>query len=322
MLHLAMDISKEEVVFYADIPKKHFQVPNRFEAIQEFLREENFDPSRTLVGCEATGDYHAQACLAALELGYQVKVLNPILTKQVINATVRKKKTDFSDAEIIAKLLADGHGDVVMEATFQQTKRTMLRVEQKLIGLGADLKRIRKSLEEKAKSMDVSDCLEALDRCLETLEKEADELVKKATETQSRQEEIIDSVPGCGEKLAAIISSEAGDIKRFPSASQFKAYAGIDPRVSQSGNSSYNGHMTKRGNTILRHALFLAANIARIYDPDMKAFYEKKRSEGKSYRHAVCAVSRKVCERIYAIISKNELYYVKPKEKITSLQYS
>jgi transposase len=315
MLHLAMDISKEEVVFYADRLQKHFEVPNTAEAIQAFLQQQAFDPQTTLVGCEATGDYHMQACLAVLEFGYPVKVLNPILTKKVIKATIRKKKTDFSDAEIIAKLLADGHGEIVTKETFQQTKRTSLRVEQKLVALASDLKRIKKSLQEKGKVMDVKDPLEAIEHCLQVIGEEAEVLVKKATEEQDRQEEIIDSVPGCGEKLAAIISAEAGDIKRFPSARQLKAYAGIDPKVSQSGNRSYTGPMTKRGNTILRHALFLAANIARIYDPDMKAFYEKKRAEGKSYRLAICAVSRKLCERIYAIVLKNELYAVKPMQK-------
>lgn len=156
--------------------------------------------------------------------------------------------------------------------------------------------------------MEVADALQAVDNCITKIEDEAKKLLDTATKEQNRQEEIIDSVPGCGIKLAAIISAEAGDIKRFPSASQFKAYVGIDPRVSQSGNSTHHGRMTKRGNSNLRHALFLAAVIARQYDPDMKEFYEKKRTEGKSYRHAVSAVSRKLCERIYAIVSRNELY--------------
>ena len=90
----------------------------------------------------------------------------------------------------------------------------------------------------------------------------------------------IDSVPGCGAKLAAIISAEAGDIKRFPSARQFKAYVGIDPKVTQSGPKEHTGHMTKRGNPLLRYCLFLAANISRQHDPDMKAFYEKNGRKG------------------------------------------
>lgn len=306
-----MDISKEEIVFYADSSGQYFTVPNSSEALRAFLERVPFSQKDTIVGCEATGDYHRESCLFFLQSGYHVRMLNPILTKQVINATIRKKKTDESDAKIIAKLLADGHGEEVTIEQFHQQKRTMLRTEKKLVECYSDLKRVRNTLEEKGKTMDVADALQAVNRCIAVLEEESKQLTEKATEEQNRQEEIIDSVPGCGAKLAAIISAEAGEIKRFPTARQFKAYVGIDPKVTQSGPKAHTGHMTKRGNPILRYSLFLAANIARQHDPDMKAFYEKKRAEGKSYRHAVCAVSRKLCERIYAIVSKNEFYKVK-----------
>lgn len=311
MANLAMDISKEDIVFYADWLDQCFTIENTPASLEEFLQTINCSPQDTLVGCEATGDFHRTSCLFFLELGYQVKMLNPILTKQVINATIRKKKTDASDAKIIAKLLADGYGECLTLEQLQQHKRTMLRTEKKLVECYSDLKRLRKTLEEKGKTMDVSDALEALNRCIEVLEKESKQLVVKATEEQNHQESLIDSIPGCGTKLAAIISAEAGDIKRFPSSRQFKAYVGIDPKVTQSGAKAHTGHITKRGNPILRYALFLAANIARQHDPDLKAFYEKKRAEGKSYRHTICALSRKLCERIYAIVIKNEFYKLK-----------
>lgn len=310
MLHIGMDISKKEIVLYVDTSEQHHTIPNTEEATEDFFRTQGFLLSDTLVGCEATGDFHRASCQTALRLGYPVKVLNPLLTKRIVNATVRKKKTDFSDAEIIAKLLADGYGESVNEATFQQSQRTILRTEQHLIHCTSDLKRLRHTLKLKGETMNVDEALKAVDRCIQLLEEEAKELSKKSLQEQTRQEEIIDSVPGCGEKLAAIISAEAGDIKRFPSANQFKAYVGIDPVVKQSGGSLHTGAMSKRGNVHLRYALFLVANISRQWDPDMKAFYEKKRSEGKSYRHAVCAVSRKLCERIYAIVSKDCLYQV------------
>ncbi len=148
--------------------------------------------------------------------------------------------------------------------------------------------------------MEIEDAIEAIDRCLATLQDESDCLTQKVVEEQDRQEEIIDSIPVFGEKLSAIVSAEAGDIKRFPSARQLKADVGIDPKVSQSGNSLHTGRSTKSGNQYLRHALYLAANISRQHDPEPKAFYEKKKGEGKSHRHCACAVSRKLCERIYA----------------------
>lgn len=321
MPNLAMDVSKDEIVFYHDTTKTHHNIPNSFKAIQKFLRRQGFDPTDTMVGCESTGDYHNEPCMAALRLGYTVKIINPILTKQVIKTTIRNKKTDYNDAEIIAKLLQEGHGEIVNESHFQDRKKTLLRTQKKLMTCVGSLKMMRASLRRKGQSMDVQDMIASIDRCIDSLKEEADDLTKKAVERKERQEELIESIPGFGEKLAAIVSVEAGDIKRFPSASQFKAYAGIDPKITQSGTMLHTGHMTKRGNGNLRWALFLAANVNRIHDPELKEFYEKKRSEGKSYRHATNAVARKLCERIYAIVLKNREYEVR-KTKTTIDQHS
>lgn len=316
MIYLAIDVSKSTLVFYA-ASLGTVSIPNSFEEVRRFLKNHDFPLDQTLIGCESTGDFHIQPCLAALHLGYQVKVLNPILTRQVINATIRKKKTDASDAEIIAQLLQNPkHGTFVTQESFQQTKRTILRTEQTITKCAADLKRVLVTLKEKSKSMDVDQAITALQHCIETLESESDDLVASATSQPSHQEELLDTVPGCGAKLAAIISTEAGDITRFPTAKQFKAYVGIDPRVSQSGNVELHGKMTKRGNSTLRYALYLAANIARIHNPELKAFYEKKPAEGKKHTHAVCVIERKLCERIYAIVSKNIPYTSRPTSPI------
>ena len=130
-----------------------------------------------------------------------------------------------------------------------------------------------------------------------------------------RQEQIIASHIGCGVKLSTIISEEAGDIKRFESSGALVAYAGIDPRVKQSGEMDVRGKMTKRGNNNLRHALYLAANIARMHDPQLKDYFEKKRAGGKHFTVAVCAVARKMCERIYSTVTHDRMYEKREVEK-------
>lgn len=310
MIYLGADVSTKELVIYDNGSTKHSSVTNSSEDIRDFFSQKNLDPDSTIVGCEATGDCHTAFCLVALEMGYRVKVINPLLTKQVINATVRKKKTDYSDSEIITKLLSDGQGAFVTKESFQQTKRTLIRTEHKLVHCQGMLKVILGTLKEKSKVMEIEQALKSVQICINTLEKESAKLTKEFTENQNRQEQIIDSVPGCAKKLAAVISAEAGDIKRFPSSSQFKAYAGIDPKVTQSGSYCHTGKMTKRGNPTLRYALFLAANVARRKDPDLQKFYEKKRGEGKSHRHAVCTIARKLCERIHTIVKKDCFYQI------------
>ncbi len=69
-----------------------------------------------------------------------------------------------------------------------------------------------------------------------------------------------------------------------------KPGATTNPFASISMDS--RGRMTKQGNNNLRHALFLAANVARRYDPELKASFDKKRSEGKQFTVAVVCRSQ------------------------------
>ena len=47
-----------------------------------------------------------------------------------------------------------------------------------------------------------------------------------------------------------------------------------------------------------------------MFDPVFRAFYEKKRSEGKCHKIAVCAVARKLCNTVFAVLRDNTPYIV------------
>ena len=55
------------------------------------------------------------------------------------------------------------------------------------------------------------------------------------------------TIPGVAELLALTIAAEIGDISRFPSARKLVGYAGLAPRVKQSGQSSHTGRLSKAG---------------------------------------------------------------------------
>lgn len=122
----------------------------------------------------------------------------------------------------------------------------------------------------------------------------------------------ITTIPGIGKVTAATILGEIGDISRFSTPAKLVAYAGIDACVSQSGEyQSTNNKMSKRGSPYLRKALFSAALVASNCDPVFKAFYQRKRAEGKHHLTAVGAVARKLCYTIHAILKNNCSYEVR-----------
>lgn len=316
---LGIDVSKDTLVIYDQATQETISLSNSTSDLETAVKDKNWNSQNRIIGLESTGDYSFLPMQFFTRLGFAVKLLNPIVTKRFIKSTIRNKKTDKSDAEAIAVMVSYGEGQTVTENELDLAKKSLLRLERKITDTAAKFKRIRKSLATKAgNGIHVEHALEEIDSLISEIEARAKNIWNLTRqESRDRQEEIISSHIGCGEKMSAIISAEAGDIKRFPSPKQFKAYAGIDPKVSQSGQLDVRGKMTKRGNSILRQALFISAFVASNHDPELRQYYLKKRSEGKSHTHAVCAVARKLCERIYATVTQDRLYELRYPQGIT-----
>lgn len=119
----------------------------------------------------------------------------------------------------------------------------------------------------------------------------------------------ITTVPGVGTVCGAGILGEIGDVSRFEDASKMLAFAGCDPSVFESGEFvGTQARMSKRGSPFLRWYLWLAADRARMFDPALRAYYEKKRAEGKCHKVAVSAVVRKLCNIIFAVLRDDKPY--------------
>lgn len=148
------------------------------------------------------------------------------------------------------------------------------------------------------------------------IEKQVSDVEKQISELLEKIKTPITTIPGIGDVTGATILGEIGDINRFSSGAKLVAFAGIDASVSQSGEyECVNNHMSKRGSPYLRKALFRAAFVASNSDPVFKAYYQKKRMEGKHHNVAVGAVARKLCYTIYAVLKNNVPYSIqKPRD--------
>ena len=119
----------------------------------------------------------------------------------------------------------------------------------------------------------------------------------------------IETIPGIGPVLGAIIVSEIGDINRFSHASKLVAYAGIDPTVKQSGEfNATKNRMSKRGTPYLRRALWTASIVAAFNDPNLHEYYLKKKNEGKHHGTIIGAIARKLIYRIFIVLEDNIPY--------------
>ena len=89
---------------------------------------------------------------------------------------------------------------------------------------------------------------------------------------------------------------------------------GNDPRLRQSGQWEGHTKMSKRGVENLRTAFFQCAFNAAQHDPELRAFYQRKRSEGKHHEVALSHLMRILTRRLVAVLRSQQPY--KPKELI------
>lgn len=114
------------------------------------------------------------------------------------------------------------------------------------------------------------------------------------------------SIPGIGDNLAIRLIGELGDLDRFERSEQLVAYAGIDPRVYQSGQmTGEHLHITKKGNKHLRTLLFLAvsSNVRIGKTNSILDFYNKKRQQTNPlvYKAALIACANKLLRIIFGM---------------------
>ncbi len=312
MDYIGIDVSSQKLnIHISGEGGGDYEIENSSDAIHAFVEKHNVTFHKYVVGAESTGKYHLICQEFFVLHGFEFRVLNPILTKKVISATVRKKKTDKSDAQIIAFLLLQGEGQVVTKKQLDTTKKTLLRARTTIVTHTSSIKLLIHQLKKTTSNEQMQNAILSLEALVEEMKSVAKDFENNAIQgPHSMEEQLIRTIPGFAAKLSAIVASEVGDFTRFPSSTQFKAYVGIDPKVTQSGNSCTTGRITKRGNPHLRSAFYLAAQVARQFDPELKQFYEKKMSEGKHYHVAICAVARKLCERVFAVVTRKQKYQI------------
>jgi len=110
------------------------------------------------------------------------------------------------------------------------------------------------------------------------------------------------TIPGVSFNTALVILTEIGDIKRFPTPDHLSSYAGLVPRVHQSGMTLRTGGITHAGRSQLRVSLFIAALMLARRPGKIQDFYHNLMSKGKKVALTACA--RKLLVTIWKMLMR------------------
>ena len=123
---------------------------------------------------------------------------------------------------------------------------------------------------------------------------------------------ILTSAPGVAAITAAAILGRLGDPNRFHSLAGARAFTGLVPTLDSSGLTNRHGGPTKRGDAVLRQALFMAAGQARRIDPTLAAKYQRLMIDaGKHHNSALCHIATTLLTRIIACWRTGQPYVLR-----------
>ncbi|MET7687377.1 IS110 family transposase [Streptomyces sp. NPDC005483] len=124
---------------------------------------------------------------------------------------------------------------------------------------------------------------------------------------------VIRSLPGMGAMLGAtFIAATGGDMEAFGTADRLAAFAGLSPVPRDSGRVSGNMRRPRRYHRGLLRAFYLSSMASLRSCPASRAYYERKRAEGKGHKQAVLSLARRRANVLWAMMRDGACYQAAP----------
>ncbi|MFI5497405.1 IS110 family transposase [Actinoplanes sp. NPDC051859] len=146
---------------------------------------------------------------------------------------------------------------------------------------------------------------------LDTRIKQADTAIEERFR-RHRLADVIVSMPGFGFRLGAELLAAIGDPDLIGSADHLAAYAGLAPVANDSGKRTGRLHTPSRYNRRLRRTMYMSALTSMRCHPESRAYYDRKRTEGKRPIQAVICLARRRTNVLWALIRDNRTWQDEP----------
>jgi transposase len=157
----------------------------------------------------------------------------------------------------------------------------------------------------------ILEALTSMEARLRSLDQQIETLARQTIDPKTKA--LVESIPGFGPTVTAKVLAylpvailRSGNNRKV--AARLQAFMGNDPRLQESGQWKGQTRMSKRGVETLRTAFFQAAFNASLHDPELKAFYQRKRSQSKTHHIALSHLMRILTRRLVAVLRSGNPY--------------
>ena len=307
--HVGVDISKasfDAAHLSAEGKYKHKKFPNTPDGFAAFVAWLlTFGGDKPLIGMEATGAYSIPLADFLVGEGYTVSVVNPAKIHAFARSELSRAKTDKADAKLIARFMREKNPPPwnPPPANIRELQAMLRRIEDLL-----EMQQMERNRRDTAGPA-IADSLKAV---LDTLEKELDAVRKNIKihinndPELKRRRDLLESIPGIGPATSAWLLTLLSSHYEFTNAKQAAAYAGLAPKLQESGKWKGKTTLSKTGDPGLRKALYMPILNAWQYNPAIRAFCQRLEAQGKNGMSIACAAMRKMVHIAFAILKSGK----------------
>ncbi|CBJ88213.1 transposase [Xenorhabdus nematophila ATCC 19061] len=257
---------------------------------------------------EATGIYWEAFAEYLADKGLTVSVINPAQIKAFSISLLVRNKTDREDARVISDFCFERKPAAWLapSASEQSLWTLVLRLESLQKMRTQENNRLHVARENVTKSL--TDHIAWLNNEIEILQGDMLLLINGNAEMKQKKT-LLESIPGLGVQTAAVLLSFGIHPGRFVNARQAAAYAGVDPRLNESG-SSVKGRprLSKTGHAFLRKPLYMPAMTTLFRTAWGKHFYARLTAAGKAPKLIIGAMMRKLIHVAFGVLKTEKSF--------------
>lgn len=251
---------------------------------------------------EATGIYWEDVAQHLAIAGLTVSVVNPAQIKAYSASRLTRSKTDTIDAKLIADFCAERQPPAWQPRCEAEVTLRALVLRLDALQTMRTQESNRLLVAREAVREDIQQHLNWLDSAIRQLINTINDHIDHHPDLK-QQRELLDSIPGIGERTSAIILAFYADTSRFANSRQAAAFAGLDPRQYESG-SSIKGkpRLSKVGHAFLRKAMYMPAMVTLYKTAWGKQFRSRLASAGKPNKLIIGAMMRKLIHVAFGVL--------------------
>lgn len=293
------------------------QYPNSKQGIGDFIKwiKASFS-SQMWVCMEHTGHYGYLLAGLLSQANIPYSLINPLEIKY--SSGIVRGKTDATDAIMIARYAASHSFKLQafhLPCVALQKLKVLLNTRDRYVKIRTQLKNGVKALLIVEKTLPVGSqineqkkLIRQMDESIKKCEKEMQNIIKTEKSLLHTYNKI-SKITGVGPITSIKCIAETANFVRFTNGRKFCCHSGLAPFKYESGTSVKGKTRTSpRRDRSLKNILFKAASSAIQHDQQLKAYYNRKRKEGKHKLTVLNAVASKLVMRIFAVAQREEPY--------------